>query len=59
MPDSRPVRWTEATVHPNVEATLDKMFGNLLSLEPAADAEGNPEPYPLDLTQEAKRPWAR
>ena len=57
MPDSKPVRWTEATVDPGVEAALDKVFANLLSLEPAADAEGNSEPYPLDLTPEAKRLW--
>lgn len=57
MPDPRPVRWTEATVTQDVEAAMGAVFDNLLSLEPAADADGNPAPYPLDLTPEAKVAW--
>ncbi|QDT75577.1 YfjI family protein [Lacipirellula limnantheis] len=57
MPAPRPVRWTEATVDPAIEAKLGDVFDRFLSLEAAVDAEGNPEPYPLDLTPEAKAVW--
>lgn len=59
MPEPRPVRWSEATIPPAVEAAMGKVFDKLLSMEPAADAEGTSEPFPLDLTAEAKDLWVR
>jgi len=56
-PESKPVRWSEATVNLEVEAALGRVFDNLLAMEPAADSEGNPEPFPLDLSPEAKEVW--
>lgn len=57
MPDLKPVRWSDATINPATEAAMGRVFDALLSMEPAADAEGNPEPFPLDLTPEAKVLW--
>lgn len=57
MPEPRRVIWSEATVHSDVEAAIGKVFDDLFALEPAADSEGTPEPFPLDLTAEAKSVW--
>jgi hypothetical protein len=57
MPEPKPVPWSEATVHPDVEAALGGMFERLLSLEPAADEEGHPMPFALPLTEPAKTLW--
>lgn len=57
MPDPRPVKWTEATIDAATEAAIEHVYDRLLSLEPAADAEGNPEPFALPLTVEAKAVW--
>lgn len=58
MPQPQPVRWTEATVDQQTEAAMNQLFDRLLSLEPAANEHGEPEPFPLDLTPEAKALWA-
>ncbi len=57
MPDPRPVRWTDETIDPAVEAAMEGIFTRLLAMEPAADAEGNPEPFPLDLSPAARDLW--
>lgn len=57
MPEPRRVVWTEATVHPEVEAEMGAVFDSLFGLEPAADEFGNNAPFPLDLTPEAKTSW--
>jgi hypothetical protein len=57
MPEPKPVRWSEATVSSQTEAMLDKVFERLLALEPAADEEGRPAPFPIPLTPEAKKIW--
>lgn len=54
MPESRPVRWSETIIDPTTEASMGAVFDKLLTLEPAADADGKPEPDPMDLTPEAK-----
>lgn len=59
MPAPKAVRWTDATISTTIEAALSAVFDKLLSMEPAADADGNPEPFPLDLTPEAKEAWVR
>lgn len=56
-PEPREVRWSEATVDAQTEAAMGEVFDRLFGLEPAADAEGKPEPYPLDLTPEGKEVW--
>lgn len=57
MPDPRPVRWSDAIVDPPTEAAMRSFFDRLLSLEPAADEDGNPAPFPLPLTPEAQEVW--
>src|SRR6185436_15931700 len=49
MPASKPIRWTEATVSPSTEAAFEKIIDRLLALEPASDANGNPEPFAMPL----------
>ena len=57
MPASKAVRWTDETVDQKTEAAITETFDRLLSLEPAADEHGEAEPFPLDLTPEAKTVW--
>ncbi|MEQ8211042.1 MAG: DUF3987 domain-containing protein [Lacipirellulaceae bacterium] len=66
MPRPRPVVWTDETVSPEVEQRMAEVFDRLCELEPAGAAslddeyEGEvpePEPFPLDLTPEAKAVW--
>jgi hypothetical protein len=57
MPPARPVIWTDATIDQQTEANMDTMFNRLLNLESAANGDGDPEPFPLDLTPKAKVIW--
>lgn len=57
MPEPRPVRWTEEIVDDKVELALHEVFDRLFTLESVTNAEGNPEPYSLDLTPVAKVAW--
>lgn len=57
MPDARPVQWTEDVIAPEIEHKIAEVFNLLLALEPAADADGNPEPFVLDMSPEAKALW--
>lgn len=57
MPESKPVQWTDATVDPATEKALEDVIDKLLSLEPAADENGNPTPFAVPLSQEAKLIW--
>ena len=57
MPNVGDVVWTEETVNPQMESELETIFDRLSSLEPAADENGQSEPYPLDLTPEARVTW--
>jgi hypothetical protein len=59
MPDQRPVRWSEATVSPETEAALTQVFDRLLALAPGTDEEGNPTPFPMPLTAQAKEAWVQ
>lgn len=54
MPDTKITGWTDATIDADAQAGMQQVFDKLFELQPAADADGNPEPYPLDLTPEAK-----
>ncbi len=56
MPEPKPIHWTEATVSPATEAALEKLFDRLLALEPDA-INGQPEPFAMPLTPEAKTMW--
>ena len=57
MPEPRPITWTEATVRPETEDALRLVFRQLLFIEPATDAAGNPAPLALELTPEARVVW--
>ena len=57
MPQPKPVRWSEQTISPRTELALANIFDGLLALEPAGDADGNPAPFPLPLTAEARKLW--
>ncbi len=57
MPETRPVTWTDATVDADVEHQISVVFDRLLALEPATNEHGKLEPFPLDLTPEAKAVW--
>lgn len=57
MPTPRPVVWTDATVDKQTETRLSDLIDNLLTIQAGTDEDGNPEPLPLDLTDEAKALW--
>ncbi len=57
MPEPRPVRWTDAIINPATEAALSAVFDRLLDMAPAADEDGNPAPFAITLTPEAKQVW--
>jgi hypothetical protein len=57
MPEASPVRWTEATVDPQVEAQLARVFERLLAMEPAVDADGRPAPIEIPLSDGARWIW--
>jgi Protein of unknown function (DUF3987) len=57
MPEHQAVRWTEATISPETEAELAKVFGQLLALEPDTDDGGKPAPLAMSLSPEAKIIW--
>ena len=57
MPEFKRIRWTEADVSPMTVAALTDTFDRLLSLDPAADEQGKPTPFPMPLTPAAKHVW--
>ncbi len=57
MPKPKRVTWSEAIVNPEIEALMANVFDELLKLEPAATPEGEPEPFAVPLTPEAKSAW--
>jgi hypothetical protein len=59
MPPLRPVRWSDATVDPTIEAKVSEVYDKLLGLDGAADANGRPAPYPISLAPDAKKVWVK
>jgi hypothetical protein len=53
----KPVRWTDAIVDPPVEDAMANVFDRLIGMTSGADAEGNPEPFPMALNVGATRIW--
>jgi hypothetical protein len=56
-PDLQRITWREDVVSPDTCAAIDELLEQLLALDPAADAEGKPAPFPLGLTEAAKSKW--
>lgn len=59
MPETKPVSWTDDVVGPSTYKAMDDLLERMLAMEPAADADGRPEPFPLSLTPAAKCVWIR
>jgi hypothetical protein len=57
MPDPKPVRWTDAIVDATTEASISNVFDRLIGMTAGANADGNPEPYPMPLSDGAKLLW--
>ena len=57
MPEPRPVVWSDEAVDQVTEQRMTDLFDRLFSIELAANEHGEPEPFPLDLTAEAKTLW--
>lgn len=57
MPPRKPRKWTEASIHPDVELAIEQMIEKLLSLEmhPAATEFDDPQPVLVDLSKDAKQ----
>ena len=48
---------SDATIDLLIEQRMTELFDRLLTLEPAANKHDEPEPFPLDLSSEAKVLW--
>ena len=57
MPTSSPVVWSDATIDVPTEQKMSGLIDKLLTIEPAANEHDEPEPFPLDLTPDAKAVW--
>ncbi|HEY8506073.1 MAG TPA: DUF3987 domain-containing protein, partial [Gemmataceae bacterium] len=58
MPPKRPKKWTEAEVEPDVERAYREALDRLLALE-SDECDGEPAPYVLGLSADAKACWVR
>ena len=56
-PESKPVTWTDDVVDPQIELAVSEVFSRLLDLDPAANEFGESEPFPIDLSPEARITW--
>ena len=59
MPNTRPVRWSDATVSREAEAAMDGVIKGLLALKPAVDENDNPVPHALPLSEKARVEWIK
>jgi len=57
MPPPRPKVWTERVVDQSIVQAVDEAFKNLYALEPAMNADGEPEPLPVSMDEKAKTLW--
>ncbi len=57
MPESKPVRWTDAIVDQDTEAAMAGVFDRLIGMTSGADGDGNPEPFAMPLSDGAKAVW--
>ena len=57
MPPRRAKHWTEAEISDEATLALEDLFSRLLKLDFAGSAEGEPEPYILPMTPDAKSAW--
>jgi DNA polymerase I-like protein with 3'-5' exonuclease and polymerase domains len=59
MPTRLPKRWTETEVQQEVQEEYEKLVRRLLQLDFDVDKDGNPVPFALKLTSEAKEAFVR
>jgi hypothetical protein len=57
MPPKRQQRWSEAEIDPQTQQCYEMVLRKLHALQPDMDAQGEPEPFVLRLTPEAKKVW--
>ena len=50
-------RWTEADIDPDLEAGLARLLDRLYELQAIPDADGNPQPVLVHLSEDAKAAW--
>lgn len=58
-PPRHPKAWNEADVDHAIAAAMVDIFEKLRSLQPAIDAQGDPEPATLKLSPQAKKAWVK
>ena len=58
-PPPRPRRWTDADVDDDITNSYSRIVDNLLSIQFATDANGEPEPALINLSADARRRFAR
>jgi hypothetical protein len=57
MPPRAPKRWTDATVDPDLQRQVDRVFGQLLALDFLVDDDGQNVPRGIHLDPDGKRAW--
>jgi hypothetical protein len=59
MPPKKAKRWTDAEIEPTVEQEYHRLVEALLKLEMEKDSSGQPRPFGIRMTPEAKAVWVR
>jgi hypothetical protein len=57
QPPTPPKKWSEAAVHPDLNARYRAVIDGLRSLAMGSDESGRPAPVPLPLSPDAKAAW--
>jgi DNA polymerase-1 len=57
MPPKKAKVWNEAEVDPLVKEEFEKLLGKLIDLEPDLGQDGEPVPFAVKLSPEAKAAW--
>jgi hypothetical protein len=56
-PPRKPKRWTEVDIDPSAEAELVGLFNRLYELQPTVGDDGEPRPFLVRLSGDAKAAW--
>ncbi len=56
-PPRQAKRWTEATIHPDVMKSMERLFGRLLALQFGTNQDDQPAPVDIPLSVDGKAAW--
>jgi hypothetical protein len=59
MPPRQPKQWSETEIDESLDQRIGKLFDRLYAMEPARDADDQPEPVVLGLSSSGKAEWVK